>query len=608
MSTLPRNARLYLIAVWGIAAGLLGFILLKYPPQIQYAPLFFLWLILLILSDYFEADFEIGPGNRLIVTITETAMIFLVAVEGYSATILIVIGAALVGIARQHDWYKNLFNTAQRSICFILMCAVYTTLHAPGTTPFSGLLGPITLLAISVIGYMLNAFFVTTMIALASEQLIMQVYRKTFTLIPWLHLITFTFGGILAILWAVNPWLLALGVLPLVFAQRAFRAVAAWQAGQKAELAAINTKLHHTQQARFDAVLAETHTANNHLSAILSAAEDVLQHLSGDFAQEGDRLRGTITTMGTFIDDMQALALLQRDQLVLHRREADIAAVVGDAAQRVETAYHQQHILLRVSAIVNESSLHVMCDPPRLIQIFQFLLEQARVAVGCCQIGMVVVELSATPTYITVQITDNGAGIDSDELAVLQAQIGQVTSGEILLAESEFGLLSCARLIALHNGNLVVDSAGIRKGTTITISLPRCTSPAAPSPPHTQKSLPHSSLRILLVDDDVTVTTSLARLLQQRGYDVVATPDGRDGLLSYQARRFDVVVCDVLMPNLSGPAFVRALRAYDPHAAILALSGQAHASQVEEMLAAGACEAISKPCLVEDLIAAIARI
>jgi CheY-like chemotaxis protein len=132
--------------------------------------------------------------------------------------------------------------------------------------------------------------------------------------------------------------------------------------------------------------------------------------------------------------------------------------------------------------------------------------------------------------------------------------------------------------------------------------------PAAPPPPRTQNSLSRPSLRILIVDDDVTVATSLARLLQQRGYDVVTASDGRDGLLSYQARRFDVVVCDVLMPNLDGPAFVRALRAYDPGAAILALSGVARASQVEDMFAAGAYEAIGKPCLVEDLIAAITRI
>jgi two-component system KDP operon response regulator KdpE len=115
-------------------------------------------------------------------------------------------------------------------------------------------------------------------------------------------------------------------------------------------------------------------------------------------------------------------------------------------------------------------------------------------------------------------------------------------------------------------------------------------------------------VRILIVDDDTTVTGSLVRLLHQRGYDVVAAPDGRHGLMSYQTRRFDVVICDALMPDLNGPAFVRALRAYDSQAAILALSGQTGTGHVEEMLQAGAREALGKPCLIEELIAAIARI
>src|ERR1051325_8119450 len=104
MTTLPRKARMYPIAVWGIAIGLLSFILLKYPPQIQYAPLFFLWLILFILSDYFEAEFEIDPRNRFGMTVTETATIFLVAVEGYSALIIILIGIALVVVLCRREW------------------------------------------------------------------------------------------------------------------------------------------------------------------------------------------------------------------------------------------------------------------------------------------------------------------------------------------------------------------------------------------------------------------------------------------------------------------------------------------------------------------------
>jgi two-component system chemotaxis response regulator CheY len=79
--------------------------------------------------------------------------------------------------------------------------------------------------------------------------------------------------------------------------------------------------------------------------------------------------------------------------------------------------------------------------------------------------------------------------------------------------------------------------------------------------------------RVLLVDDDSIVLDTLCQILEAAGYDVQPANSGAVGLQSYQLKRPDVVITDVIMPEMDGIEFIQRLRDIDPGAKIIAISG-----------------------------------
>jgi two-component system, chemotaxis family, chemotaxis protein CheY len=79
--------------------------------------------------------------------------------------------------------------------------------------------------------------------------------------------------------------------------------------------------------------------------------------------------------------------------------------------------------------------------------------------------------------------------------------------------------------------------------------------------------------RVLLVDDDSIVLDTLCQILEAAGYEVQPANSGVMGLEAYRAKRPDVVVTDVIMPEMDGIEFIQRLREIDPAAKIIAISG-----------------------------------
>jgi CheY-like chemotaxis protein len=115
--------------------------------------------------------------------------------------------------------------------------------------------------------------------------------------------------------------------------------------------------------------------------------------------------------------------------------------------------------------------------------------------------------------------------------------------------------------------------------------------------------------RILVVDDDPLIQAIVPLALQEHGHEVVQAIDGKQALTQMRRQAIDLVIADMLMPEVDGLELLRAVQKEQPQVPLIAMSGGssrlpgADVLQMARML--GARALLSKPFTVDDLLAAI---
>jgi CheY-like chemotaxis protein len=112
---------------------------------------------------------------------------------------------------------------------------------------------------------------------------------------------------------------------------------------------------------------------------------------------------------------------------------------------------------------------------------------------------------------------------------------------------------------------------------------------------------------ILLVEDEVLARLAFAQLLRNQGYVVMEAGDGLEALSLLDRDRFDLVISDILMPNLNGYALLARIRLKWPTLPVLLTSGYLSQDAANAMLK-GSAEFISKPIAPPELITTVQRL
>jgi DNA-binding NtrC family response regulator len=102
--------------------------------------------------------------------------------------------------------------------------------------------------------------------------------------------------------------------------------------------------------------------------------------------------------------------------------------------------------------------------------------------------------------------------------------------------------------------------------------------------------------RILVVDDDEFVCNSLKWLLLDEGYDVAVAPDGKAALEVLSRERFDLILTDLMMPEVDGLAVLQEVKRTTPHTAVIILTGYGTLEAAMAALKDGAYDFLTKPC------------
>jgi len=113
--------------------------------------------------------------------------------------------------------------------------------------------------------------------------------------------------------------------------------------------------------------------------------------------------------------------------------------------------------------------------------------------------------------------------------------------------------------------------------------------------------------RIMVVDDEENIREVLSNYLESLGYEVITASDGQDALSKFEAGAFDLIVSDLLMPNIDGLELLRKVREKDRDVVFLMITGYPSIETAVEAIKKGAYDYITKPFHMEDVKIRIER-
>jgi len=114
--------------------------------------------------------------------------------------------------------------------------------------------------------------------------------------------------------------------------------------------------------------------------------------------------------------------------------------------------------------------------------------------------------------------------------------------------------------------------------------------------------------KILVIDDDLMVRNTIAKILRHGGFEVIIAEDGARGLVSFRREQPDLVITDIIMPEKEGIEVIIEMRRERPDTKIIAVSGGGRIGNADFLGMAkslGAAAVIAKPFLPEDLISRV---
>src|SRR5581483_4934690 len=203
---------------------------------------------------------------------------------------------------------------------------------------------------------------------------------------------------------------------------------------------------------------------------------------------------------------------------------------------------------------------------------------------------------------VAVEIRDSGSGMTPE---VQKRLFTPFFTTKRIGAGLGLGLSICHRIVSALDGRIEVESE-VGKGTTFRVLLPAATPESRVQPPVDQ-SLAARRSRVLIVDDDMVVAYALKRLLE-RSHDVTVKTGARDVLDGIGGGdRYDVILCDLMMPEMTGMDLYEALAQQVPDEAqrMIFLTGGAFTQRSREFLDQVSNRRLEKPCDLRQLLALI---
>ena len=250
----------------------------------------------------------------------------------------------------------------------------------------------------------------------------------------------------------------------------------------------------------------------------------------------------------------------------------------------------------------------VAADPDQLAQVITNLIinaEQALRDIDRKPKIKVITGYEPESEKVVIKIRDNGDGIPK----AIRSRVFEpfFTTKEVGVGTG-VGLAFCHRTVTAHSGTLTL-SCPPGEGTTFIIRLPASYNQARTEPEKCPDQ-PQASKKILVVDDEISVSEMIQDILVENGYEVVAENRPEIALDRLAEEAFDAVLSDMKMPGMSGDAFYDRLNSTYPDLAdrLAFITGDIMREEVSHFLESTGVSYLEKPVSPDELLTLVARL
>ena len=351
------------------------------------------------------------------------------------------------------------------------------------------------------------------------------------------------------------------------------------------------------------------HDFNNMLAVVVGGIDlarrrlsgprkEVVHHLTN--AMEGATRAAALTR--------RLLSFARSEPLLPERVESD--ELVGNMSDLLDRTLGER---IRIDTKLAPDAWPVFVDPHQLENAILNLAVNARDAMdgeGQLTISSANVTMAANAVgdiqpgeYLRISITDEGCGMSEE---VRERAFEPFFTTKPVGKGTGLGLSQIFGFAHQSEGEVGIESE-VGKGTTVSLYLPRTTAvapiriQAQPNGRELEPTVPGA--RILLVEDDPRVRAATVGALEDLDYQPTACSSGAEAIVAFDGQTFDLVISDVIMPEMTGPELIRIIKGKRPDVAVLFVTGYVGDGEGDDLIGH---ELLRKPFTVSALATSVA--
>ncbi|MGE3335295.1 MAG: ATP-binding protein [Rhodospirillaceae bacterium] len=376
-----------------------------------------------------------------------------------------------------------------------------------------------------------------------------------------------------------------------------------------------NQRATSANKAKSQFLATMSHELRTPMTAILGMADLLASdELTSAAKEKVRRISDAGRSLLGLLNDLLDFSKIESEKMEVHPVAFSPRGLVSDVCSLFAPLAAQKGILL-TQEVSRDVGDEVVADAGHIRQAVLNLVSNA---VKFTQRGAVTVRCfrndGLTPNHLVIEVQDTGIGINTDALARLFKPFVQANqTRDRKYGGTGLGLTITRRLVELIGGTVTVRSKQ-DVGTTFAISVPVAAAGSATlseAQENVTKAAPAvRTLRLLVAEDNETISFLLQTMLRKWGHKVDAVSDGLAAVNAVRANTYDCVLMDMHMPGMDGVDALREIRANGgpkKDIPIIAVTADIAPEHREIYLAAGANAVVGKPVNWPELTKAMNR-